>query len=140
MNIVSNLFVNNILPTPTSGNLNILKPILNYVPPISYASTASSTILTTDILDGYIVRTGLLDNLQTDTFPAATTLVTGITGVHVGTYLDIFYNNATTNTITIAPGTGGSINSTTSIAPGTVHRITLFITNVTTPAYYLVVL
>jgi hypothetical protein len=98
-------------------------------------SSAGTSLTASAFLNGYIHRSNILNNAQTDTLPTASAIITELntfTAATTGMTLDCFYYNASGNNINIVAGSGGSLSGTIQISGGRLHRITMLLTSTTT--------
>lgn len=104
-------------------------PFVTTTTKVAINTTGGRSLTGDDVLNGLIVRTGLNNNNQTDNLPSATSLETAIAAITmatVGTAIDCYYYNASSNTVSIAAGSGGNLTGPASLnAPGAASSIQL---------------
>jgi len=95
------------------------------------SNSTGQTLTASQITGSYIVRSGA-NSGQTDTFPTAALLVASITNCQVGTTFTLHYLNTSSNSITMAAGSGGTYYGSTTVSSTTGLAVyTFIIRNVT---------
>src|SRR6185312_14565936 len=112
--------------TPTKQYPSFSGLVNEVISPVSYSNAGNNTLLTSDVLGGFITHTAA--GAQTDTLPTAALLVPLIEGAQVGSAIRFFVKAGGAGTITIAAGTGGTITGTATIATGNIKEFLLVVT------------
>lgn len=110
--------------------------------PASYATAGAQTYTAEDILGGIIVR-DCAGASRADVLPTAALLVAAIPDAKVGDIVECLIINGSdpvTEILTIGAGTGGAFDANQTAVSRTIlgtdrARLTIRITNVSTPAY-----
>ena len=99
--------------------------------PTSIAADANQTLTTAQVLGGLIIRPSLT-TARTDTLPSAAALAEAIQGVFPNLAFK-FNVSATGGTLTVAPGTGGTLAlaGSNTIATTTTKEFVIMFTNTT---------
>lgn len=97
-------------------------------------SSATGLILTTgQILNAVLYRSGA-GAAVTDTLPSAASVVGAIVGGTVGTTFQFVYYNTSTNAVTIAAGTGGTVRTGSSMSVAATNGFGIFLFVITSIA------
>jgi hypothetical protein len=117
----------------SSGKTIVKYPLALSTVKTNVSTSGGSTLTADSFLNGFINRSGLANNSQTDTLPSGNDIVTQLntfTTATTGMTLDCFYYNSTNNNINIVAGSGGTLSGSAQLSGGTLHRITLILTGV----------
>jgi hypothetical protein len=97
----------------TDGNLNEIVMGTQAAP---IAKTAAATLTTADLANGIITYNGAVANLTT---PTGVEIDAAFSSMKVNSCFDIFINNiGSTNTVTLAGGTGVTLNGVGTVVAG----------------------
>lgn len=76
-------------------------------------TTTPATLTSPQLLQGFIIYSGATGTI---TLPTASDLANNIQGVMVGTSFEVLFRNTGAGTLTLAVGTGGTMNGTATVA------------------------
>lgn len=132
--------------TPQKDYLSFSGIINQLIIPATYANAGGNTLLTSDVLGGFITHTAA--GAQTDTLPTAALLVPQIQGAQgsvpgvyppvagTGSSIRFLVKAGGAGTITIAVGTGGTAVGTMTVATLNIKEFLLVVTATgDSPAY-----
>jgi hypothetical protein len=128
--------------TPTKIYPSFTSIINQYYVPVTFTNAGANTITAAQVIGGFITHTAA--GAETDTLPTATLLVQAIQGATdqyfqtqtpnstAGSGIRFFVRAGGTGTITVAVGTGGTLDSlsTNTVATGQVKEFLLIFTKV----------
>lgn len=104
----------------------------------SNQSNTNGITLTASIVKGNFVNRTSANAGQTDTLDTASNFVSSLGSINTGYVLSFYYFNNSSNSITLALGTGGqSIRGTSTLSANNIYKIDLIF--VSTSSYYVVV-
>jgi hypothetical protein len=119
--------------TPQKNYLSFSSIINQLINVVTYLTT-TVTLLYSDVLGGFIILTN--GSAIAATLPSAALLVPQIEGAQVGSSIHFLVKAGGAGTVTVAAGTGGTINGTATVATLNIKEFLLVVTGVgSNPSY-----